>query len=256
MKPVKPWLTVLMPAYNEEAGIERSVMLVLARLRALDIAAELLIVDDCSTDQTAKIADRLAADLDEVKVHHHPVNRGIGGGMLTGIAEACGEWLILIPADLALDLAELPKYFAAARDADIVVGIRSDRRDYSALRRVVSWANIQLIRLLFGMEQRQYNYISMYRVAVLRAVELHYWHSAFFFAEILIKAKALGARLVEVQIGYVPRSSGRATGARLSFITRTTRDMLLFRVRTLKTGTAPHGPRFDERSAVNRSGRG
>jgi hypothetical protein len=106
------------------------------------------------------------------------------------------------------------------------------------------------------MEQRQYNYISMYRVAVLRAADVHYWHSAFFFAEILIKAKALGARPVEVEIGYVPRSSGRATGARLNLIARTTRDMLLFRVRTLKTGTAPHGSRFDERSSVNRSGRG
>ena len=48
-----------------------------------------------------------------IRALHHPVNRGIGGGFVTGVAEARGEWLILIPADLALDLADLGKYFEA-----------------------------------------------------------------------------------------------------------------------------------------------
>jgi glycosyltransferase involved in cell wall biosynthesis len=229
----QPWLTVLVPAFNEEAGLEHTVRLVLAQLGSMDVAAELLIVDDCSTDRTGAIAERLADELAQVRVCHHATNLGIGGGMLTGIAEAQGEWLILIPADLALDLAELPKYFTASRDADIVVGVRSDRRDYSAFRLLVSWVNITVIRLFFGMKQRQYNYISLYRVSVLRAVDVKYWQSAFFFAEILIKAKGLGARLVEVEIGYVPRASGRATGARLNLIARTAHDMLKFKLSTL-----------------------
>ncbi len=223
-----PWLTVLMPAYNEAAGLADAVEQVLAALDGFDISAELLIVDDCSTDGTPEVADGLQARHPEVRVVHHAVNQGIGGGMRTGIAEARGRWLILIPADLALDLGELRRYFDAARDADAVVGVRSDRRDYSRFRRVVSWANIRLIQALFGMPLRQFNYISMYRVEYLRRIDVRSWGSAFFFAEILIRLHAMGARLSEVDIIYLPRTSGQATGANVRLIARTGRDMWRF----------------------------
>jgi glycosyltransferase involved in cell wall biosynthesis len=222
-----PQLSVVMPAYNEEAGLARNVGLLAARLAQLGVIFEILIVDDASTDRTGAIADELAAD-PRVRAIHHPANRGIGGGFVSGVAAATGEWLILIPADLALDLAELGKYLDAARGADVIVGIRSDRSDYSGYRLLVSWINIRLIQLLFGMRERQFNYISMYRLAVLRRMKIEYWRSAFFHAETIIKAKALGYRLVEVEISYVPRASGQPTGARPKLLIRTVRDMLRF----------------------------
>lgn len=242
-----PWLTVLMPAYNEASGLAQSVGLVLAKLREMAIPAELLIVDDCSRDRTAEIADALAAAEANVRVIHHPENRGIGGGMVTGFAAARGEWLILIPADLALDLDELSKYCDAAPQADIVVGIRSDRSDYDLMRKVVSWVNIRAIQMLFGMRQRQFNYISMYRLDALREMRIEYWRSAFFYAEIMIKATALGRRLIEVEIQYVPRDSGEATGAKPAFILRTMTDMLYFWLRWVRMG--PKGAAMYRRPA-------
>jgi len=224
----RPYLTVLMPAYNEEAGLARNVEALTARLAGLGVTFELLIVDDASTDRTGVIADELAAKDRRVRVIHHPANQGIGGGFVTGVAEATGEWLILVPADLALDLDELRKYLDLTPVADVVVGVRSDRSDYSAYRRLVSWINIRLIQLLFGMKERQFNYISMYRLAVLRRMKIEYWHSAFFHAETLIKARALGYRLVEVEVSYVPRTTGRQTGARPRMILGTLRDVLRF----------------------------
>lgn len=226
-----PFLSVVMPAYNEEAGLAHSVELLLAKLDELGVDAEILIVDDCSTDRTGHIADELAQAHRRVRSLHHTVNRGIGGGFVTGVAQAEGEWLILIPADLALDLDELPKYLAATAHADVVVGIRSDRSDYTLFRRLVSWVNIRTIQVLFGMPQRQFNYISLYRLDVLREIEIEYWQSAFFFAEIMIKAQALGRRLVEVEIQYIPRVSGQATGAKLRLIGETARDVLHFWLR-------------------------
>jgi glycosyltransferase involved in cell wall biosynthesis len=224
-----PQLTVLMPAYNEAAGLAVGVTEVQAKLDALGVDHEVLVVDDGSRDGTGAIADGLAAADPRVRVVHHPVNLGIGGGFRSGVAAAQGRWLILIPADLAMDLDELPKYLAAAAaGADIAVGVRSDRRDYSPFRRVVSWANIAAIRGLFGMHLRQYNYISLYRVSVLRRMEIRYWRSAFFFAEVLIKARDLGCRLVEVEVRYNPRTTGRATGAQLRLIARTGRDILAY----------------------------
>jgi glycosyltransferase involved in cell wall biosynthesis len=223
-----PWLTVLIPAYNEEAGLASSVEQVLDALTRHGVSAEILIVDDASTDATGRNADALAVREPAVRVVHHPENRNIGGVMRTGIAAARGAWLILIPADLAMDLDELSKYIVAAQVADVVVGVCSDRSDYSMFRRLVSWANIQAIRVLFRMPLRQYNYISMYRTEVLNRIDVEYVCSAFFFAEILIKARDLGARLVEVDVAYVPRASGKATGATPRLIWRTSRDMIRF----------------------------
>ena len=231
MAPNGPQLSVVMPAYNEEAGLARNVVLLAARLAQLGVIFEILIVDDASMDRTGAIADGLAAADRRVRAFHHPANRGIGGGFVSGVAAATGEWLILIPADLALDLAELGKYLEAARDADVIVGVRSDRSDYSGYRLLVSWLNIRLIQILFGMRERQFNYISMYRLAVLRRMRIEYWRSAFFHAETIIKAKALGYRLAEVEISYVPRTSGQPTGARPKLLIRTVRDMLRFWIR-------------------------
>ena len=87
------------------------------------------------------------------------------------------------------------------------------------------------MQILFGMRERQFQYICLYRLAVLRMLNIEYIRSAFFHAEVLIKAKAIGARLVEVDVRYVPRHSGRAGGARGSLILRTLRDMSVFWLR-------------------------
>lgn len=229
------FLTVLMPAYNEAGGLAASVEALLRALDGYGVTYELLIVDDASTDTTGSVAEELAALHPQARVIHHAANEGIGGGFVSGVAAARGEWFILIPADLAMDLAELARYFAAAESADVLVGIRSNRSDYSGWRRAVSFANIELIRLLFGMRERQFNYITMYRLAVLRAMTIEYWRSAFFHAETIIKAKALGYRIAEVEVSYVPRGTGRATGARPALILATARDMLHYWLR-LRTG--------------------
>ena len=92
----------------------------------------------------------------------------------------------------------------------------------------MSWVNIRSIQVLFGMQQQKFNYIAMYRLDALRSIRIEFWRSAFFHAEILVKAQALGLRLVEVEIHYMPRESGRATGARPRFILATSFDMLRF----------------------------
>jgi glycosyltransferase involved in cell wall biosynthesis len=232
-----PFLTIVMPAFNEEAGLRQSIETLVPALDRLGIAYEVLIVDDASVDCTGAVAAALASERPVVRVLHHAANRGIGGGFVTGVAAARGDWLILIPADLAMDLSELSLYLDAARAADVVVGVRSDRSDYSGWRRVVSFVNIGLIRFLFGMRERQFNYITMYRLAVLRSMQIEYWRSAFFHAETIIKARRMGYRIAEVDVSYQPRATGRATGARPRLIFATVRDMFGFWLR-LRLGQA------------------
>ncbi|NTW09602.1 MAG: glycosyltransferase family 2 protein [Anaerolineaceae bacterium] len=224
-------LTVFIPAYNEGENLERCIVSLELVLEKTGTSFEILIVDDASCDRTGDIAERFVHQDQRVRVLHHPKNLGIGGSFCTAVKHAYGDWLILIPADLAMNPDDLPIYLAAASQADVVVGLRSNRDDYSFFRKLVSWINIHLIQLLFGMRERQFQFISMYRLAVLRAIKIEYWHSAFFLAEVLIKAKALGYRLVEVEIRYLPRRLGRATGVHGAAIFNTMRDMFHFWLR-------------------------
>jgi len=228
---MKPLVSVFIPAYNEAGNLRHCVEVVLSKMGEMGVEAEALVVDDGSTDSTGTLADELAAQNPRVRVVHHDRNQGIGAAFCTAILEARGEWIILIPADLALHPDELRCYLEATPQADIVVGLRSDRSDYTLLRKLVSWTNIHLIRSLFHMHLRQFQYISMYRMDALRGIKIEYWRSAFFLAEVLIKARDRGYRLVEVEIRYAPRVSGRPTGAKLKLVVRTVLDIFHFWMR-------------------------
>lgn len=228
---MNPFLTVFVPAYNEAGNLPRCVQAVLSQMDLLGVSTELLIVDDCSRDGTGLLADQLAAQEERLRVFHHRANLGIGGGFKTALRHAGGEWLILIPADLAIEPSELRRYIEVAPQADVVVGLRSDLNDYNLVRKLVHELNIFLLRSLFGVPLRQFQYISMYRMEVLRSLEVEYWRSAFFLAEILIKARALGYRLVEVEVLYAPRLTGKPTGAKLKLVFLTLWDLFRFWLR-------------------------
>lgn len=232
----RPQWTVFIPAYNEARNLPHCLTQVDAETARLGLTVEFLIVNDASRDETGPLAELLALADPRIRVIHHPRNLGIGGAFVTAVQHARGEWLILIPADLPLHVSELHKYLEASASADIVVGLRSDRSDYTWARKLVSQVNIMLIQRLFGMTERQFQYISLYRLAVLRAFEIEFWRSAFFLAEVLIKAKRLGYRLTEVEITYAPRLTGKATGGKLWLIVLTVFEMFRFWLRWIRCG--------------------
>ena len=89
--------------------------------------ARVLVVDDASPDGTGPIADRLAAELDEVEVLHRRAKEGIGRAYLAGFESALrsgAELVLEIDSDFSHDPADLPRLIAAAGDADLVLGSR------------------------------------------------------------------------------------------------------------------------------------
>jgi glycosyltransferase involved in cell wall biosynthesis len=222
----RPFLSVAMPALNEEAILADSVATLTRALDGLDRSWELVIVDDGSRDRTPAIAAALAAADPRVRVVTHPARRGIGQAIRTGLREARGEWYLMLPADLAVRLDQLPRYFAAATAAEIVLGVCPERSDYSAYRTLLSRANVWLIQALFRLPYHQYNYVNLYCTAVVQALPLRYTGSAFLYAEIVVRAVEQGARVAEVRVDYVPRAGGRATGSAPRLVLHTGRDML------------------------------
>lgn len=223
-----PELSIVIPAFNEAANLPTTLPAVCDAARAQAHSFEVLVVDDGSTDDTARIAEEYGAAHPEVRLLRHGRNIGPGSGLRTGIREARGECVIFIPADVAIDLGQLHRYLDLARGgADVVVGLRSDRRDYSLYRRINSFGYIALVKLLYAMPQRQFNYVHLYRRSIFERIEVES-NGVFITAEILIKARDLGYAIAQVEIGYVPRVAGQATCGRPRIVARTAGELFRF----------------------------
>jgi glycosyltransferase involved in cell wall biosynthesis len=118
----QPRLSIVVPAYNEEATLSE----IVARLLAVEEADEIVIVDDCSTDGTRAITDRLVAEHPRIKVAHHPVNAGKTEALKTGFKLTTGQIVIVQDADLEYDPAEIADVIAPIVEghADVVYGSR------------------------------------------------------------------------------------------------------------------------------------
>jgi glycosyltransferase involved in cell wall biosynthesis/phospholipid N-methyltransferase len=119
-------LSILVPVYNERAVVERSLAQVLAAPLPEDMDRELIIVDDCSTDGTSAILDRMAAAEPRIRLFRQEVNQGKGAAVRFAIQQASGDFCIVQDADLEYDPSEYPRLLRPLLDghADAVFGSR------------------------------------------------------------------------------------------------------------------------------------
>ena len=119
-------LSILIPVYNERTVVEKSLALVLAAPLPENMDRELVIVDDCSTDGTSDILDRLAAREPRIRLFRQSVNQGKGAAVRRAIQEAVGDFCLVQDADLEYDPAEYPRLMRPLLDghADAVFGSR------------------------------------------------------------------------------------------------------------------------------------
>ena len=119
-------LSILVPVYNERAVVERSLRQVLDAPLPEELERELVIVDDCSTDGTSAILERLAAADRRIRLFRHEKNQGKGAAVRTAIQHAAGDFAIIQDADLEYDPSEYPKLLRPllAGHADAVFGSR------------------------------------------------------------------------------------------------------------------------------------
>jgi glycosyltransferase involved in cell wall biosynthesis len=115
-------LSIVVPAYNEEQTVEQ----VARKLRALSLRCEIIAVNDCSTDGTGAVLDRMLREKLIDHVVHHARNRGKGAALRSGFVAATGDVVVVQDADLEYDPADLPALLEPIRQgkADAVFGSR------------------------------------------------------------------------------------------------------------------------------------
>ncbi len=236
-------ISAVLPAYNEEAAIERTA----ADLRSVLVRTgrpfEIILVNDGSTDRTGAAADALAREGGGIRAVHHARNLGYGAALRSGFAAARREWIFLMDADGQFDPEELPAFLAASDAADFVVGYRPARADpihrmlfakiWAATMSLALGVRVSDVDCAFKLMRRSY-----VAAAALEA------GGAFLSAELLAKGRRMGARVVELPVRHLPRRAGRQTGGSLRVLVRAFVEFsrLWWRVRRFRPSAPPGAP--------------
>ncbi len=120
-----PYLSIVIPAYNESARIEQTLSNVMATVEAQGWDAEVLVIDDGSSDDTAAIVTRWAENFPRLHLVQNPGNRGKGYSVRNGLLQAAGEIVMFTDADLSAPLEEADRLIEAIDSgADVAIGSR------------------------------------------------------------------------------------------------------------------------------------
>jgi dolichol-phosphate mannosyltransferase len=205
--------TVCLPTYNEAENLEK----IVHALGPHDV--DVLVIDDGSPDGTGAIADRLAGELDYVRVLHRAHKGGIGRAYIAGFKHVLAgdsELILEMDCDFSHDPADVPRLIAAcAAGADLALGSRyvpgGGTRNWGVVRRLISWGGSFYARVLLGVRIRDLTGgFKCFRRHVLETLDLDAIESKgyAFQIETTYRVVKRGFRVEEIPIVFVDRTEG------------------------------------------------
>jgi glycosyltransferase involved in cell wall biosynthesis len=225
-------VSVFFPCYNEQDNIAALVKKTIAVLEKLDADFELIIVDDGSSDSTARIADELAQKDGRVKVVHHQINLGYGEALKSGFKAATKELVFYTDGDGQFDIGEMPQLLPMLEEFDIVSCYRTNRKD-SIMRKINGWAWTKLVCRLFGMKVRDIDCaFKLYKREIFDKIKMSS-SGALIDTEILARAVRKGYTIAQKGVHHYPRMAGEQTGANLKVILRAFKELFELRKKIL-----------------------
>jgi len=237
----------MVPVLNEEQLLPSFLEKTHADLCALGSAWELILINDGSSDGSLDIMRRFARETPGVRVLDLERNYGPGANIHQAYREAQMEFVTYATVDGFYDTVELPGLLRHLHEYDGISAYRTDLSAHPPLRRVQTLLNVGVQHVLFPrtLRFRAYHTLQIHRTDFVQAIELEAG-SPFLCTELLFKACALGLRIKEVPIPYLPRTQGKATGGSPKLIYRHLKDVSRFwfkwfvlRKPMVRTGTTP-----------------
>ncbi len=202
----KPLISLVIPAFNEEAIIEKNMVTIINYLEGLrdQYDWDVLIIDDGSRDNTGALADKLAEDYKMVRAIHHDVNRNLGNSLQTGFQHAKGEYIVTFDMDLSYSVEHIQRLVEKiiTDRADVVIASPymkgGEVKSVPFLRRILSkFVN----RYMYYVAQRKFHtftgMVRAYNSKFIRSLNLKTVDYEVN-PEVLYKALILRARIREI----------------------------------------------------------
>jgi glycosyltransferase involved in cell wall biosynthesis len=202
----KPFISIILPAYNEEAIIEKSIRIILNWLRSKEDRYdwEILIIDDGSTDKTGIIADSLANGNMLIRIIHHPVNMNLGRALQTGFKNAHGKIFVVLDLDLSYSVDHIGRLVEKQieTDADVVIAspyMKKGKVSAVPLKRAILSRTVNRFMRLASQEKFHTftGMVRAYKAEFIKSLNLKAKNYEIN-PEILYKAMILRARIVEI----------------------------------------------------------
>lgn len=235
-EPPTPHLSVIIPAYNEEARLPATLPVIFGYLAAQPYTWEVLVVDDGSADRTAEVARELGA-AHGVRVLRNEPNRGKGFSIRRAMLEARGEWRLFSDADLSTPIDELGKFWPATdKGAAVVIGSRAVAGAQLEVRQPFyrEWMGrvfnlIVRLLVLGGIRDTQCGF-KLFRADAAEAVFPRQQLDGFAFdVELLVLARRAGFVIREVPVRWINSPATKVSALRDSV--RMFADLLRIRFR-------------------------
>lgn len=215
-----PLLSIIIPAHNEENRLPASLEQVFAFLAAQSYEAEVLVIENGSTDRTLEVAQAFSARHANLRVIHEP-GRGKGLAVRRGMLEARGQYRFMCDADLSMPIEEVNKFLPPRlTDFDVAIGsrevagaVRYDEPSYRHLGgRLVNLA----IRILIlpRLEDTQCGFKCFREAAATDLFGRQVMDGWSFDIEVLYLAEQAGYKIVEVPVHWYYRSESKVNAVR------------------------------------------
>jgi glycosyltransferase involved in cell wall biosynthesis len=221
-------ISAFFPAYNDAGTIPSMVLTVLMTLREVSDDYEVGGGNDGSQDHTPQVLDELARLYPgEVRIIHHPQNRGYGGALRTGFASATKEWIFYTDGDAQYDPRELKNLVALANDdIDFINGWKIERHD-PAHRIIIGRIYQYMIKAGFGLRLKDVDCdFRLMRRRVFDEVELTS-DSGVICVELMKKVQDAGFRLTETPVHHFHRAYGKSQFFNYSRLVRVAQDLVV-----------------------------
>jgi len=206
----KPSISAFFPVFNDWGTIGSLVLSTINVLERESSDYEIILVNDGSDERTREILERLENSFEKVRVHHHEKNRGYGGALKSGIANATKEYIFYTDSDAQYDPAELTLLLERMEEGvDVVNGYKIKRADpihRKITGRIYHWIS----KLSFGLVVRDVDCdFRLMRRKIFDRVKLES-NSGVICVEMIKKIQMAGFTIVEVPVHHYFRLSGKS----------------------------------------------
>ncbi len=223
-------ISVFFPAYNDENTIEKLVLDAISVLKPLGLDYEIIIIDDCSQDNTGKIAQRLVESQNRLRLVQHKENKDYGEVLKTGFTNANKEWVFYTDGDGQYDIKEITRLFPYTDDFDFINGYILKRND-SLYRIILSKTYQFFLEVCFGRTLRYINCdFRLIKKEVIDRITIDS-NSGFAPAEMVIKLMQNGVKVKEAVVSHLPRQYGHSQFLNPKKLTHLFCDLLRFLIR-------------------------